>query len=53
MEKNECEYCGNLSIGINSKNNRKELGIELYTANCMLIAYGLDKQRWDISVVEN
>ena len=49
-EKNECEYCGNECIGINTKNNRKELGIELHSGNGMLVAYGLDEQGWDISV---
>ena len=50
MNENECKHCDSLCIGINSENNRKELGIELDTANSMLIAYGLDKQGWDISV---
>ena len=49
-EKNECEYCGNKCIGINTKNNRKELGIELHSGNGTLVVYGLDKQGWDISV---
>ena len=49
-KKNECEYCGNECIGINTKNNRKELGIELHSGNGTLVAYGLDKQGWNISV---
>ena len=50
MKENECKYCGSLCIGINTENNRKELGIGLDSANSMLLAYGLDKQGWDISV---
>lgn len=43
-----CEYCED-GKGI-CRNNRKELGIELHNGNSILVAYGLDKQNWDISV---
>lgn len=44
----ECEYCKN-GKGI-CIDNKKELGIELHSAKSKLVAYGLDKNNWDISV---
>lgn len=43
-----CEYCDKGKRIC--KENRKELGIELDSGKGYLIAYGLDKQNWDISV---
>ena len=43
-----CEYCEK-GKGI-CKDNKRELGIELHSARSKLVAYGLDKQNWDISV---
>ena len=45
---NKCEYCQD-GKGI-CRDNRRELGIELHSGSCRLVAYGLDKQNWDISV---
>lgn len=43
-----CDYC------VKGKSicdtNREELGIELHSGTCKLIAYGLDKHGWNISV---
>lgn len=44
-----CEYCCKDGKGI-SKNNREELGIEFHSGSGKLVAYGLDKANWDISV---
>ena len=44
----ECEYCKN-GKGI-CIDNKRELGIELHSAKSKLVAYGLDKNNWDISV---
>ena len=43
-----CEYCEKGKEIC--ENNKKELGIELHSGNSILVAYGLDKQNWDISV---
>lgn len=43
-----CEYCEKGKSMCNS--NTKDLGIELHSANSKLVAYGLDKQGWDISI---
>lgn len=43
-----CKYCEK-GIGI-SKGNTNELGIELHSATGHLVAYGLDRHNWDISV---
>lgn len=43
-----CEYCED-GKGI-CINNTRQLGIELHSGSSKLVAYGLDKQNWDISV---
>lgn len=43
-----CKYCEKGKSMCNS--NTKDLGIELHSANSKLVAYGLDKQGWDISI---
>lgn len=43
-----CEYCED-GKGI-CRDNKRELGIELHSASSKLVAYGLDKANWDISV---
>lgn len=43
-----CEYCED-GKGI-CRNNKRELGIELHSGSSKLVAYGLDKANWDISV---
>ena len=43
-----CEYC-NKGKSI-CKDNRQELGIELHSGISKIVAYGLNKQGWDISV---
>lgn len=43
-----CKYCEK-GIAICDK-NRDELGIELHSGTGYLVAYGLDKKGWDISV---
>ena len=42
-----CIYCKD---GISICENRKELGIELHSGTSTLVAYGLDRNNWDISV---
>lgn len=42
-----CKHCYK---GVGICKNREELGIELHSAIGKLIAYGLDKYGWDISV---
>ena len=42
-----CKHCEN---GIGICENREELGIELDSGTGKLVAYGLDKNNWDISV---
>lgn len=42
-----CKYC---EEGKGVCKNKKTLGIELDGGKAMLVAYGLDKQGWDISV---
>lgn len=42
-----CEHC---KEGKGICKNRKELGIELDSGRAKLVAYGLDKFGWDISV---
>lgn len=42
-----CKYC---ESGIGICENREELGIELHSGKSKLVAYGLDKDNWDISV---
>lgn len=42
-----CKHC---EKGIGICNNREELGIELHSGTSHLVAYGLDKNNWDISV---
>ena len=42
-----CKHC---EKGIGICNNREELGIELHSGTNHLVAYGLDKNNWDISV---
>ena len=42
-----CIYCKD---GISICENRKELGIELHSDTSTLVAYGLDRNNWDISV---
>lgn len=44
-----CKHCDE-GMAIDNENNRKELGIELNGAKGKLMAYGLDKQGWDISI---
>ena len=43
-----CEYCEEGKRIC--RDNRRELGIEIHSAKSKLIAYGLDKNGWDISV---
>lgn len=43
-----CSFCEK-GIAI-CEENKEELGIELHSKTSKLIAYGLDKQNWDISV---
>ena len=43
-----CEYCED-GKGI-CRDNKRELGIELHSGTSKLVAYGLDKANWDISV---
>ena len=47
-EEIKCKYCEE-GYGI-SNTNRRELGIELHSGTGYLVAYGLDKYGWDISV---
>lgn len=42
-----CVHC---KEGISICKNREELGIELHSGTSYLVAYGLDKDNWDISV---
>ena len=42
-----CKHC---EKGIGICNNSEELGIELHSGTSHLVAYGLDKNNWDISV---
>ena len=42
-----CKYC---EKGKGICKNREELGIELHSGASKLVAYGLDKANWDISV---
>lgn len=43
-----CEYCKNGKEIC--RDNREELGIELHSGSSKLVAYGLDKENWNISV---
>ena len=43
-----CEYCEKGKVIC--KENNSYLGIELYSGIRKLVAYGLDKKNWDISV---
>lgn len=43
-----CKYC--YEGKTICEDNRKELGIELHSGTSKLVAYGLDKANWDISV---
>ena len=43
-----CEYCEQGKAIC--KQNRTELGIEFSSGECKLMAYGLDRNNWDISV---
>lgn len=42
-----CEYC---EKGKGICKNKEILGIELHSGKAMLVAYGLDRYGWDISV---
>lgn len=46
---NMCEYC--IEGKAICEENRDELGIELQSGAGYLVAYGLDKMNWDISVM--